>query len=406
MTLCLLNGASPFTASPVSDSPVSASTVSALPVASYSDPAIFAAEQARIFANSPRYVGHASLVPNPLDYAVLPALGEGYVLIRQADGSLKLLSNVCRHRQAVLLKGRGNLTQTTGGQVVCPLHRWTYDAAGVLLGAPQFDANPCLHLPEYPLHEWNGLLFTGDRAPSLDLAGLAAATELDFSHYKLGRTLNHACDYNWKTFIEVYLEDYHVAPSHPGLSRFVDCSNLAWQFGEHFSVQTVGVSPQFHSPATPAYQAWHDAVTAQLEQDTSQHEVREQAKPAHGAIWLTYYPTIMIEWYPNVLTVSTLHPIGPNQTMNVVDFYYPEHIADFEPDYMAAQQAAYLETCAEDDDFAQRMDAGRAALVSRGADDAGPYQHPMEDGMVHFHAWWRGKMADRLCKPVLQPLSL
>ena len=97
--------------------------------------------------------------------------------------------------------------------------------------------------------------------------------------------------------------------------------------------------------------------------------------------------------YPDVLTVSTLHPIAPNQTVNVVDFYYPQHIVDFEPEYIAAQQAAYLETCAEDDAFARRMDAGRLALVQRGENATGPYQSPLEDGMVHFHAWWREKMS-------------
>ena len=373
----------------------------ALPVAAYSDPAVFAAEQAQIFAHAPRYVGHIHLVPKPLDFAVLPALGEGYVLVRQADGTLKLLSNVCRHRQAILLKGQGNLALATGGQLVCPLHRWTYDAGGTLLGAPQFDANPCLHLPEYPLYECNGLLFTGARNPAIDLVGMAAAPELDFTHYALGTTLRHTCDYNWKTFVEVYLEDYHVAPSHPGLANFVDCSDLAWQMGADYSVQTVGLSPQFHSPATPAYQAWHDAVAAQLNMNDMDAmnamngvgEVREQTIPKHGAIWMSYYPSIMIEWYPNVLTVSTLHPIAPNQTVNVVDFYYPQHIVDFEPEYIAAQQAAYLETCAEDDAFARRMDAGRLALVQRGENATGPYQSPLEDGMVHFHAWWREKMS-------------
>ena len=179
----------------------------------------------------------------------------------------------------------------------------------------------------------------------------------------------------------MYLEDYHVAPSHPGLGRFVDCEQLQWQMSEHYSVQTVGLSKQFDNPATPAYRAWHDAVL--------QHD---HTNPKHGAIWLTYYPTVMVEWYPNVLTVSALYPRGPQDTLNVVEFYYPEHIVDFEPDYMAAQQAAYLETCHEDDDFAQRMDAGRRALMLAGENDAGPYQSPMEDGMVHFHGWYRDKM--------------
>ena len=27
--------------------------------------------------------------------------------------------------------------------------------------------------------------------------------------------------------------------------------------------------------------------------------------PKYGAIWLTYYPNLMVEWYPHVLVVST-----------------------------------------------------------------------------------------------------
>ena len=42
----------------------------------------------------------------------------------------------------------------------------------------------------------------------------------------------HQCNYNWKTFIEVYLEDYHVAPFHPGLGSFVSCDDLSWDFAD------------------------------------------------------------------------------------------------------------------------------------------------------------------------------
>ena len=43
----------------------------------------------------------------------------------------------------------------------------------------------------------------------------------------------------------------------------------------------------------------------------------------------------------------TLHPVGPQKTLNLVEFYYPEEIAAFERDYVEAQQAAYMETCVE-----------------------------------------------------------
>jgi phenylpropionate dioxygenase-like ring-hydroxylating dioxygenase large terminal subunit len=100
----------------------------------------------------------------------------------------------------------------------------------------------------------------------------------------------------------------------------------------------------------------------------------------------------MVEWYPNVLTVSVLYPQGPQSTLNTVAFFYPKEIVDFEPEFCVIQRAAYMETCREDDDFAQRMDAGRKALWQRGDDDAGPYQSPLEDGMVHFHQWYAQHM--------------
>jgi choline monooxygenase len=118
----------------------------------------------------------------------------------------------------------------------------------------------------------------------------------------------------------------------------------------------------------------------------------------HGAIWLTYYPNIMVEWYPHVLVVSTLYPKAPQKTLNVVEFYYPEEIAAFEPEFIEAQQAAYWETCVEDDEIALRMDAGRKALFERGDNEVGPYQSPMEDGMQHFHEWYRDAMGTHVPK--------
>jgi choline monooxygenase len=93
-----------------------------------------------------------------------------------------------------------------------------------------------------------------------------------------------------------------------------------------------------------------------------------------------------------VLVVSTLWPEGPNRTRNVVEFYYPEEIVLFEREFIEAERAAYMETCVEDDEIGARMDAGRKILMERGENDAGPYQSPMEDGMQHFHEWYRSKL--------------
>jgi len=360
---------------------------SQLPVSSYFDEALFQRELATIFQGGPRYVGHQLSVPHPGDYYALPQEGEGRALVRNTQGGVELVSNVCRHRQAVMLKGRGSLnTQApghAGGNIVCPLHRWTYSQSGQLLGAPHFAQDPCLNLNNYQLREWNGLLFEDNgRDINADLAHMGPRAALDFDGYVFDRVEMHECNYNWKTFIEVYLEDYHVGPFHPGLGQFVTCDDLRWEFGREYSVQTVGVANALEQSGSPAYKRWQEALLAYRNGET----------PEYGAIWLTYYPHIMVEWYPHVLTVSTLHPISPTKTMNMVEFYYPEEIVAFEREFVEAQQAAYMETCIEDDEIGERMDAGRRALMARGDNEVGPYQSPMEDGMQHFHEWYRGVM--------------
>ena len=357
---------------------------SQLSVSAYFDEALFRREREIILQRGPRYLGHELSVPEVGDFHALPQEGEGRALVRTPQG-VELISNVCRHRQAVMLRGRGN----SRGNIVCPLHHWTYDLKGQLIGAPHFADDPCLNLNNYPVQTWNGMVF--ERPPdgrgrdvAADLASLGPRADLDFSGHVLDRVQMHECDYNWKTFIEVYLEDYHVAPFHPGLGQFVTCEDLRWEFGAQYSAQTVGANNSLAKAGSATYRKWHDAVLA----------YRNGVAPKHGAIWLTYYPTVMVEWYPHVLVVSTLHPQGPQKTLNVVEFYYPEEIAAFEREFVEAEQAAYWETCAEDDEIALRMDAGRRALMERGDDEVGPYQSPMEDGMQQFHEWYRRAMGE------------
>jgi len=304
--------------------------VSQLPPAAYFDEALLARERELLFARGPGYVGHELMVPNAGDYAVLASRNNAHALTRTERG-VNMISNVCRHRQAIMLDGRGSLAQN-GGNVVCPLHRWTYSGEGELIGAPHFACNPELNLQNKGLKAWNGLLFDGPRDPVVDLAALSAQTRqtLDFSGYVFNRSVVHDCDYNWKTFVEVYLEDYHVGPFHPGLGQFVTCDDLAWEWGREFSVQTVGLSRGFDKPGSPTYKRWHDQVM----------QFRNGVPPEQGAIWLTYYPNITVEWYPHTLVVSSLWPQSVSKTVNVVEFYYAEEVALFEPDFIVAPEIA------------------------------------------------------------------
>ena len=353
---------------------------SQLPASWYCDPAVLELERNLLFARGPGYVGHDLMVPNPGDYYALAWRDNAQVLVRNSS-EVELLSNICRHRQAIMLKGRGNSTN-----IVCPIHRWTYDLKGTLLGAPHFEEQPCAKLDSTSLQSWHGLLFDGVRSLSSDLAALSVARDFDFSGYMLDRVEVKELHYNWKTFVEVYLEDYHVGPFHPGLGQFVTCDDLRWQFSDRYSVQTVGVNAGLAKPGTKAYERWHKAVL----------EYYRGKAPTHGAIWVTLYPNIMLEWYAHVLIISTLIPRDVHHTTNVVEFYYPEDIGLFEREFVEAEQAAYMETAVEDDEIAMRMEDGRRALWRSGRSEIGPYQSPMEDGMQHFHEFLRAELEPRL----------
>src|ERR1035437_935087 len=164
-----------------------------LPVSSYFDEALYQRELKQVFQPGPRYLGHRLSVPELGDYATLAQEAQGRALVHTSSG-VELISNVCRHRQALMLHGRGSLNMThpgaAAGNIVCPLHRWTYSgsnaatSAGRLLGAPHFASDPCLNLNNYPLREWNGLLFEDNgRDIDADLAGMGPRAELDFSGF-------------------------------------------------------------------------------------------------------------------------------------------------------------------------------------------------------------------------------
>ena len=348
-----------------------------LPVSWYFDPEIFEAEKRLLFQAGANYVGHELMVPNAGDWHTLAWTDHAKVLVRNAGG-VELLSNVCRHRQAIMLQGRGNAEN-----IVCPVHRWTYDLKGELLGAPRFADQPCVKLA------FHAAQATGTGCSSRD----RATRQGSCAHHHDGRlglqrlrarlgAHRRIRQMNWKTFIETYLEVYHVDPFHPGLGNFTDCENFTVDYGADYSVQIVAAKAGLARPGTPSYKRWHEACLKHL----------DGRAPKYGALWATYYPGLTFEWYPNVLVVSTSSRARRRAPRTWSSSILPEEIALFEREFIEAQQAAYVETAIEDNEICLRLDRGRRALYEQGLDDAGPYQSPMEDPEVHFHEWLHARL--------------
>ena len=267
-----------------------------------------------------------------------------------------------------MLKGRGSAPN-----IVCPLHRWTYDLKGELLGAPQFREQPVPRTSRARRCSTGTACCSTARATSRTTSPALGASTFDFSGYVLDR-------------VETARVRLQLEVVHRGLPRGLPRRPVPSRARpvRHLRRPEVGVRADWASVQTRRHQ--QQAREARARKPTRGGTRRccdfyDGEIPPHGAIWLTYYPNIMLEWYPHVLVVSTLVPEASDRTLNVVEFYYPEEIALFEREFVEAEQAAYMETAAEDDEIAERMDAGRKRALR-----AGPQRSravPVADGGRH-----------------------
>ncbi|MBT9385354.1 Rieske 2Fe-2S domain-containing protein [Pseudooceanicola sp. CBS1P-1] len=193
----------------------------AMPVSVYTDPAFLAEEQEKIFAKSWICAGRADGLKNPGDYLTMEISGEPVIVLRDRDGQLRALSNVCRHRMSTLLEGRG-----TTRAIVCPYHAWTYSLDGTLRGAPAMELNGSfckehIALPQIRCVDWQGWIMVTLDA---DLPEPAEALKevddlvgyLDMSRYQELFREEHRWNTNWKILAENFMESYHLPVCHAG----------------------------------------------------------------------------------------------------------------------------------------------------------------------------------------------
>jgi phenylpropionate dioxygenase-like ring-hydroxylating dioxygenase large terminal subunit len=344
-----------------------------LPISWYFDPEILEIERRELFAAGPTYSGYASLVPSDGDYIALGGQQCGKLLVRH-NGRPQLVSNVCRHRQAQMLSGRGHAKN-----IVCPVHNWAYDLNGRQLAAPHFSENPCLDLERTELSEWNGFLFAGPRDVRRELSPLDGWTELSASDYVLERIDEEEHDLNWKVFLEVYLEDYHISACHPGFRAMVDPGDLRGALqavgGERFFCEQVNVRWPLPPAGSPTFAEFQKVLM----------DVLAGRRPPFAAIWMCLFSGQLIEWYPFTFVVTTYTPLSPTRTRLRSEYYFDREVAETRRDYVETGLAVLDEVTGEDQAACELLQQGRQAIYARGENVQGPYQMPMEQGLRRFH---------------------
>jgi choline monooxygenase len=185
----------------------------------YRDPTIFAAECEFIFARSWQLIASENCLPKAGDYHATRIVGTDILLIRGADGQLRGFRNVCRHRGAKLLQqGQGNCAV-----IRCPYHDWHYDTAGRLVDTPWFGETSPFEFNRWPLLAiqvqcWRGLVFAALK-PEIGLMEQLGdlpeeLADAPLESFSVGATRHFDVPINWKTYVDQFVENYHVPPTH------------------------------------------------------------------------------------------------------------------------------------------------------------------------------------------------
>ena len=193
----------------------------ALPNAFYRDPVVHAAEMAGIWHADWVFVTTEDAVAAPGDQLPVIVGDQPVLLLRNQEGELRALSNLCAHRGTLLVE-----RPAKGKRIQCPYHAWTYNDGGRLLAAPftsKDDVDKAAHcLPEYRVESWHGLVFISLDPAVEPLAERFAAVEslvvergLDELHHYSDYQETQQWDCNWKLAIVNAMESYHLFQVHP-----------------------------------------------------------------------------------------------------------------------------------------------------------------------------------------------
>src|SRR5271157_5887462 len=342
-----------------------------LPYSLYFSPETFEEEKARLFSTAWQLVGHARQVANRGDYFTFELIGEPLLIVRGDDNVLRCFHNVCRHRAGNPASGCGNRKLFR-----CGYHGWTYRLDGALLVTPEFDGVQDFDPLEFGLapvrtEEWFNLIFVNldPEAPALRecLGELPAQAEkFDFASMKFSERRTYDMNCNWKTYIDNYLEGYHVPSVHPGLNREIN-----------YNAYTVEPYPQY-------VRQWTPIKGAQPGDAAPRRYPQSGADCTADYFW--GFPNWMLNCYPDNISLNIILPLAPERTLAIFEWYVAENDLGSE----AARKALAFS------DEIQIEDVRICEIVQKNLHSrsyySGRYSVKQEKGVHAFHQMYRELM--------------
>jgi choline monooxygenase len=335
-----------------------------LPSHYYFDPAIEPLEKEKIFAGTWQIVGHVSQLATGGSFFTASLAGEPLLLVCNSAQQIKGFYNVCKHRAGPPAEGCGERKVFR-----CGYHGWTYSLDGALLNAPECEGVENFRREEFGLtpvrvETWAGLVFVNlnpQARPLSDFLGELPqqAAGFGFDKMQLFERRVYEMECNWKTYIDNYLEGYHLPSVHPSLNRELD-------YGSY----TTELFPTYSLQASP--------IRGPENESTTQRRY-SQAKGDDVAEYYWVFPNWMLNCYPDNVSVNIVLPVSPEKSIAIFEWYFPEAVL---------KTAAPAQTVGFSDEI-QVEDVRICEVVQKNLHSRsysrGRYSVKQERGVHHFH---------------------
>ncbi len=317
----------------------------------YSDHDQYQNERRAIWGSEWLMFGVTAELSRPGQYVADEIAGYPLLVVVDPQGQLRGFHNVCPHRAGVIQwPGCG---QT--GNLVCRYHGWAFSWDGSLKSARDFGDTPTPDdhsLRSISVETWGPLVFVNldENAPSLasTLGSLdTAVRQHAFAAFTYGRRLVRTLECNWKTYVDNYLEGYHVPLLHPLLNSAVDMKT--------YSVE--------------------------VPDDTyCIHRAGQVQGSASAGVWVFRYPNLAINVYADGMNVERIVPLSSTRTAVVYD-YFAHDVSE-----------AKIQSMVEMSNVTLDEDQAIAELVQRNL-DAGIYEAgPLSPRHENALAWFQGRI--------------
>jgi choline monooxygenase len=339
--------------------------VTTLPWSWYTDAAVLDLEQRRIFQRSWHYAGRADEVAERGSFFTTRAGQVPIVVVRDEEGALNALLNVCRHRGSLVCEGAGKRAT-----LQCPYHAWTYGLDGRLLAAPRAEREGGIDTQELGLvplrvDTWGPFVFVNADPDAEPLAESLeevperiAEAGIDVDGLRFLERSESEVEANWKLCAENFLECYHCPTAHPGFSAVVDVSPSA------YLLEPARRRLSQFGPPRPEPRGSYDP-TGEVER---------------GQFHLLF-PSTVVNVMPgrSNLSIGPMVPLSPTRTYRFLDYFVAP---DADEAWVAEMLEFDAQVGAEDTRLVERVQQG----VSSGVLDEGRLLPESERLVAQFQA--------------------